>query len=164
MPVVSDTSPILNLAILRRLDLLKEQFEDILIPTAVLDELRIGVNLPGADVIKSALCEEWIRLQEVENRHLVLTLSRDLDVGEAEAIALALQVGAEQILIDERDGRLAAKALGLKTIGVLGVLLRAKRQGRLASLELAMEELRKEAGFYIAPDLFASLLKEAGER
>jgi predicted nucleic acid-binding protein len=164
MPVVSKTSPILNLAILGRLDLLREQFGDILIPPAVLNELQVDANLPGSDAIRLALREGWIRLQEVENSQLVLALSRDLHGGEAEAIALALQAGAEQVLMDERDGRAIAKSLGLKTVGVLGVLLRAKRQGRLASLELAMEALREEAGFYIAPNLFNQLLGEAGER
>lgn len=164
MLVVSNTSPILNLAVLGRLDLLREQFGDVLIPPAVLNELRIDADLPGSDAIRLALREEWIRLRGVENSQFVLALSRDLHGGEAEAIALAFQVGAEQILMDERDGRVIAKSLGLETVGVLGVLLRAKRQGQLASLELAMEALKEKAGFYIASNLFNQLLREAGEQ
>lgn len=90
-------------------------------------------------------------------------LQRELDRGEAETIALAIQLKAERTLLDEREARRVAKSLGLKVTGVLGILLRARREGKLPSLRRAMEELQQEAGFRIGADLFAELLKESGE-
>jgi predicted nucleic acid-binding protein len=88
----------------------------------------------------------------------------ELDDGEAAAIALALELDIRQILMDERDGRTKAKALGLQPVGVLGILLRAKRDGDLSSIEPAAHALRQEAGFFIAEDLLDAILVEAGER
>ena len=65
--------------------------------------------------------------------------------------------------MDEREGRAAAKALGLQPVGVLGVLLRAKREGHLASVHAATQRLMHEAGFFIAADLLDAVLAEAGE-
>ena len=65
--------------------------------------------------------------------------------------------------MDESDGRSRAKAMGLKPVGVLGILLRAKQDGQIASVRQAMLALRQEIGFYIADELFASMLTQAGE-
>ncbi|MDO9066188.1 MAG: DUF3368 domain-containing protein [Chloroflexota bacterium] len=163
MPVVSNTSPILNLAITGQLSLLREQFGEILIPAAVREELRVEQDLPGSQAAREALETGWIRVEEVKDQVLAQVLSRDLDKGEAEAVALAVQVKAEWALLDEREGRRVAKSLGLKVTGVLGVLLRAQREGRLPSLRKAMDELRQKAGFRIGAGLYADLVKESGE-
>lgn len=163
MPVVSDTSPVLNLAIIGRLFLLRQQFGEIWIPSAVLEELRVGEDLPGSQRVREAIESGWLRVEEVKDWALVQVLQRDLDKGEAEAIALALQVKAEWTLLDEREGRRVAKSLGLKVTGVLGILLRAWREGELPSLRRAMEELREKAGFRIGAELFADLMRESGE-
>lgn len=86
-----------------------------------------------------------------------------MDQGEAVAIALALQLGHNRVLMDERDGRSKAKALGLIPSGLLGVLLRAKLGGQIPSLKYAMQALRRDAGFFIDANLFDKLLTEAGE-
>lgn len=163
MPVVSNTSPVLNLAIIDRLSLLRQQFGEIWIPSAVLEELRVGEDLPGSQVVRDAMEAGWLRVEEVKDRPFVQVLQRDLDKGEAEAIALALQMKAEWTLLDEREGRRVAKSLGLKVTGALGILLRAWRESELPSLRRAMEELREKAGFRIGAELFADLVKESGE-
>ncbi len=164
MPVVSNTSPILNLAIIGQLDLLRQQFSDVLIPPMVWQELKVDTELPGVEPIRLALQNRWLQVVELSNADMARALRRDLDNGEAEAIALALQLKLTTILIDEHDGRAAAKAMGLVPVGVLGVLLRAKRTGTLNSVVTAMQALQDQAGFFINPDLFATLAREAGER
>lgn len=159
MPAVSNTSPILNLAIVGQLDLLRQQFGQIQIPPAVLDELKIAEGRPGSQPIQTAVATGWIQVQLVNNQSLVHLLRQTLDGGEAEAIALALELHADRILLDERDGRKVAKSLGLQVTGVLGVLLRAKASGELPSLQPVMDELTQNAGFRIAPELLAKVLE-----
>jgi predicted nucleic acid-binding protein len=163
MPVVSNTSPILNLAVIGRLSLLHDQFGEIWIPDAVLEELRIQEDLPGTQVIRQALKDKWMRIQEASDQSLVRVLRRDLDNGEEAAIALAVQVKAEWVLIDEKEGRNIAKSLGLKVAGILGILLRAQHEGRLPSLQTVMGQLRDVAGFRIGAELYADLLRESSE-
>ena len=164
MPVVSNTSPVLNLAIIGQLDLLHQQFGEVLIPPAVLQELKVDGALPGVQPIRLALQHNWLRVIELSTPAVARALKRDLDNGEAEAIALSLQLGAATILMDEHDGRAVAKAMGLTPIGILGVLLRAKRTGNLNSVSTTMRALQNQAGFFIAAGLFASILREADER
>jgi len=159
MPVVSNTSPILNLAIIGELSLLRDQFGEILIPRAVLEELRVEENLPGSKNVRDAIKAGWIRIETVKQDPLVRAMQRDLDKGEAEAIALAMQVNARWVLMDERDGRKAARSMKLKVVGVLGILLKARHEGRLMSLEQAMDKLRDKAGFYIREDLYSEIMR-----
>ena len=163
MPIVSNTSPILNLAIVGQLDLLRQQFAEVLIPAAVRAELKPETTFPGATAVRQALQAHWLREVELKDVHLARALELDLDAGEAAAIALALERGDQRILMDEHDGRVKAKSLGLQPIGLLGVLLRARRDGTLDSVEAAMQMLRQQAGFFIADDLFDQVLREAGE-
>jgi predicted nucleic acid-binding protein len=160
MPVVSNTSPLLNLAIIDQLDLLRRQFGEILIPKAVLEELRVEEILPGSDHLREALVAGWLQVREVNNPSLVQLLQRDLDRGESEAIALALLLGADWIILDERDGRRIAKSFGLQVTGILGVVIRASRNGQISSLPLVINQLREEAGFHIAQNLLSQILKE----
>lgn len=163
MPTVSDTSPLLNLAIIEQLSLLREQLGEIRIPPAVLEELRPGEDLPGSQAMREAIAAGWLRVEQVKDQSFVQVLRRDLDKGEAEAIALALQMKAEWTLLDEREGRRIARTLGLRVAGVLGILLRAHGDGKLPSLQKAMEALREKAGFHIGAELFAEVLRESGE-
>lgn len=160
MPVVSNTSPILNLAIIGHLSLLYQQFNEILIPSAVLNELKIDEERPGTKVIREAISAGWIQIQSVSNEPLTQLLNQSLDKGEAEAISLAVELKADWTLLDERDGRKVAKSLGLKVTGILGVLLRAKQTGELESLQPVIDDLISQAGFRIAPDLLAQILMQ----
>lgn len=110
MPVVSNTSPLLNLAIIGQLSLLNEQFGAIFIPPTVHEELRVENDLPGSRGIREAIGAGWIQIEEVKDKPFVKVLQRELDKGEAETIALGLQTGAEWALLDEREGRRVAKS------------------------------------------------------
>lgn len=163
MPVVSNTSPVLNLAIIGQLSLLREQFGEICIPAAVLEELCVEEDLPGSQAMRQAMQEGWLRVEGVEDQALVKVLQRDLDRGESEVIVLAIQMKAECTLLDEREARRVAKSLGLRVTGVLGILLRARREDKLLSLQKAMDELRERAGFRIGEGLYADVVRESGE-
>lgn len=158
MPIVSNTSPILNLAIVDQLELLHQQFGEILIPHAVLDELKVNEERPGSQAIREAISSGWIHTQEVSNEPLAQLLKQTLDQGEASAIALAIGLEADWTLLDEREGRKVAKSLGLNVTGILGILLRAKQVGELESLQPVIDDLMNKAGFRIAPELLAQIL------
>jgi len=158
MPVVSDTSPILNLAIIGRLSLQNDQFGKIWVPNAVLDELRSQEDLPGSPEIRVALQEGWLGVKKVQNYDQVKVLTRELDRGEAEAIVLALEMKAEWVLADEKEARKVCKTFGLQVTGVLGILLKAKSLGKIESLAEVIEELVEEAGFRISKDILNELL------
>jgi uncharacterized protein len=160
MPVVSNTSPILNLAIVDQFVLLRRQFGEILIPNAVLDELKVNEERPGSQAIREAISSGWIQTQEVSNKTLAQLLKQTLDQGEAEALALAIELKADWTLLDEREARKVAKSLGLNVTGILGILLRAKQIGEIESLQPVIDELINKAGFRIAPELLAQILQQ----
>jgi len=163
MPVVSNTSPLLNLAIIDHLFLLPQQFGQVLIPQAVLAELKVNQALPGSNALRTALNEGWLIPQSVSNKALVSLLRQELHQGESEAIALAVEVSAERILLDEKEARQSARALGLALTGILGILLKGWHEGTVASMKVVTERLQREANFWIAPDLLNQLLQESGE-
>jgi predicted nucleic acid-binding protein len=163
MLVVSNTSPIMNLAVVGMLDLLRQQFGEVIVPAAVVGELRLDTDYPGMGEIRSAITTGWLHQVSLENDKVAMALRRELDDGEAEAIALALQLKVGTILMDERDGRSVAKSMGLSPIGVLGVLLRAKQSGVISSIKEILNRLRDEAGFYITDNLMKNILFEVGE-
>ncbi|MEW6402502.1 MAG: DUF3368 domain-containing protein [Chloroflexota bacterium] len=163
MPAVSDTSPLLGLSAIGCLELLQEQFGAVFIPQAVLEEVKIEANFRGAPAIQQAISEGWIKVQEIQNKPLVQALSLELDKGESEAITLAVDLGIQIIVMDERIGRERARGLGLRTVGVLGILLNAKKHGKIESVKTAMQNLRNEIGFFISAELYEQILREAGE-
>jgi predicted nucleic acid-binding protein len=163
MRTVSNTSPISNLAIIGQLDLLREQFGKVWIPQAVFAESDSIAHVRARQLILQAIENGWLLVHEAADIHVVNLLLSDLHRGEAEAIALALEMKADLLLIDERDGRRVARESGLTVRGILGVLLRAKKTGRLTAIKPSIENLKNDARFFITPDLEKSILTEAGE-
>lgn len=90
-------------------------------------------------------------------------LRRDLDPGESESIALALELGADLILLDEHDGRRLAQQQGLKPMGVVGVLLLAKQRGLLPPIRPELDALRTDAGFWLGDGVYQLALQKARE-
>ena len=161
MIVVCNTSPIIALACAGRLDLLRAVHGEILVPDAVFDEITVaGSGEPGASEVAQAA---WIKRRSAFNVTLVNALSLELDSGEAQAIALAVESRAGLILLDERRGRRAAKRLGLTVTGTLGVLIAAKDRGLLASVRPVLDALRVDAGFWIDDNLYVAALTAANE-
>ena len=109
------------------------------------------------------LRDGWLEVRPVRSPFLIRLLSVRLHRGESEAIALAVEINASCTLLDEHVARAAAVQMSLNITGVLGVLLRAKKQGDIARLGDEMERRRKDAHFFIAPDLERRMLEMAGK-
>ena len=148
MRAVSDTSPLSNLAAIGRLPLLQSQFSEIWI-AAVRQELDAHLDAAVLRAIQAALRENWIRCASPAASPLLNVLSMHLHRGEAEAIALAADLKVDVIIIDEQEGRELAAHAGLYVTGLLGILLRAKRNGNIPGLEPEIQALRAKARFFI---------------
>jgi len=159
--VVSDTSALSNLAIVEHLWLLEVIYQTVLIPDAVASELAAASN----PAISAILKLDWIKTRAITQSQLAnqLQQERGLDAGEANAIALALELQADDLLIDERLGRQEAVRLGLSIIGILGVLLVAKQRSLIPQVQSVMDSLIEEAGFRISPQLYQRVLTLAQE-
>lgn len=161
MSIVSNASPLISLARIGQLDLLRQLYSELLIPEAVWQEVVIeGAGQPGAEQVQGAT---WIRTQAVTNHSLVLALRQELDTGEAEAIVLALEQKAELLLMDERLGRETARHLGLRYTGLIGVLTEAKHKKLISTIKPQLDALRDAAGFRLGDALYRRVLQDAGE-
>jgi uncharacterized protein len=129
--VVSDTTAITSLLKIGRANILAGLFGDVVIPTAVRDELLLRhPNLPP-----------FLGIMAVTDQSAVNELRDDLDLGEAEAIVLADRLQADALLIDEKRGRQVAQEHGLRAIGLAGSLLAAKKRGLIPSLADILQDL-----------------------
>lgn len=131
------------------------------LPEAVWSELVVYVSgQPGAKAIRNA---SWIETKAVSNQDLVRALRQDLDAGEAEAIALAVETDAPLLLMDEQHGRETADHFEIPCIGVIGVFIEAKESGHIQVVRPYLDELREGAGFYISDPLYRRMLRDEGE-
>ncbi|MEZ4527370.1 MAG: DUF3368 domain-containing protein [Desulfobacterales bacterium] len=161
MIIVSNTSPIINLAAISQIELLKHLYGKIIIPHAVFEEIAIiGAGQAGSEEVKTS---DWIETRQLNNRVMADSLESELDPGEAEAIALALEIKADIILMDERRGRQACSRSGLKCLGLLGILTDAKNKNLLHAVKPLMDCLMKDAGFWIDQKLYAYVLQTVSE-
>ncbi len=136
MIIVSDTTPIITLSKIKRLDLLEKLFKNIIIPRAVYDELTSNAQFQEeAQMINDA---EYIKVVEVEDSKAVELLQRvtGLDLGESEAIIYTDNYKAELLLIDEAKGRKVAKQMGLSIMGTVGILMAAYDEKFISSNEI----------------------------
>lgn len=157
MIVVSDTSPLTYLHQIGRLGLLRELYGEVVIPTTVQRELQEAVELHAG--------MDWsiFRVLAPKDLNQVAEFEVDLDRGESEAIVLALELGADLLLIDEATGRDRAARLGLRRTGLLGVLLEAKVKGRILSVKEELKVLLGKTNFRIQELVKVEFLRLAGE-
>jgi uncharacterized protein len=161
MIIISDTSPISNLLLIDQLPLLKALYEQLIIPESVFQEVK-ALKTFGIDTSFIQVAD-WISIQSVRDRALVATLESELDRGEAEAIALAIELNADRLLIDERIGRRVAQHYGLKITGLLGVLVSAKQDNLISELKPILDRLILQAKFRVHPDLYRQILRDVNE-
>lgn len=153
MIVVSDTSAITSLIQIGRADLLAQIYGEVIIPEAVQCELQVlHQTLPS-----------FVRIQKISDRNLYQRLIAIVDEGEAEAIALAKEINADELLIDEAYGRRIALEEGLHIVGLLGVLVEAKGRGFISSVRQVTGELENTATFHVSDAVKEIIFRAAGE-
>jgi predicted nucleic acid-binding protein len=161
--VISDTSAITNLAAIDHLQLLPQLYSQVIIPEAVYRELAdIDPPVPGTLEVQTAL---WLEVRRVANLEVVRGLQDEarLDLGESEAIALALELSADLLLIDERRGRAEASRLGVKITGLLGILVEAKRKTLVVAVKPLLDALIATSEFRVSSALYSKILEMVDE-
>ncbi|KCZ73498.1 putative nucleic acid-binding protein, contains PIN domain [Candidatus Methanoperedens nitroreducens] len=154
MKVVSNSSPLIFLSAIGMLDLLRNEFGEILIPEAVYDEVT-SKELKGSNEVKHA---DWIRVVSIKNNKAPSFLPV-LDRGEEESIVLAIEQNADLVLLDDLAGRRAAMMQGLNVMGTLGFLKVMDRKGRIKNLRDVLDGLQKN-GFWMNVDLYRRMLED----
>lgn len=158
--VIANSTPLIALAKINGLDILKRVYSQVEIPKAVYEEVAIsGKGKRGSVEITKA---EWIKVKEVRDEKLKKFLQLELGKGEAEVIALAYEVNADLVIIDENRGREIAKMFGLKVTGTIGTIIEAKRRGLLNDVREKLDELIN-TGIWIGEDLYEEALRLSGE-
>lgn len=158
MIIIADSSPLITLALIDKLEILELLFKEVIISEGVYEEI-IKKDKP-----KSTKLKEYFKnnVKTVSNIIAVNILKQDIDLGEAESIVLALELKIEDILIDDLKGRKYAKIEGLKIIGSMGLLLEAKRRGFIKEIKPLLEILIKN-NIRLGDALIEQVLKTANE-
>jgi predicted nucleic acid-binding protein len=159
MIVIADTTPLNYLVLIQQADLLPRLFGKVLIPPAVFKELE-DPETPECVRIWVTSAPPWLHVQPLRSQPDP-TLDY-LDDGEREAITVAEELGADQLLLDEADARKEAARRNLPFIGTLGILRRAAQLDQL-DLPATLAKLQQTT-FYIDPELIRSLLEEDAQR
>lgn len=155
--IVSNSTPLIAFGRVGELELLRQIVRRVLIPEAVWQEVTEAGSRPGAEEIRNA---SWVEVRAV--RVLPPELLLLLDRGEAEVIALAEEITADELLLDERAARAVAVARGLKIIGTAGLLARAKQQGIVATVRPFLERMQVQ-GIRYSRRFVEEFLRQLGE-
>ncbi len=145
MLVISNTSPLIGLAKIDRLDILQRLFKTIAIPQAVYNEFLKYRSFAEAQYFQTA-CDSFITVLAVENRQV---FKRNLDLGEAEVLTLALSMSADIVLIDDKKAFNEAKELNIKTASTHVVLKMAETKGFIENYQALVAQLA-ERRFFIS--------------
>lgn len=157
MIIVSNSSPIISLSSVGRIDLLEKLFSEIHIPSHVYTEIK-AKNKYGFNEVDSI----FIKVTEIKNKNSSLILETEIDKGEAEAIELSLELKADLLILDDRLGLKIAKNLGIESIGTLGILLLAKENGFIQNSKDLLDEMIAKGRWY-SPKVRNYFLSQIGE-
>lgn len=151
------------MAAIDRLQILPQLYNQVTIPEAVYRELAdINPPVPGSIEVQTAC---WLKVRQATNYEVVKRLQDEvnLDPGESEAIALALELDADLLLIDERRGRAEANRLGVKITGLLGILVEAKQKNLIFAVKPLMDDLIATSEFRVSSALYKQILDLVNE-
>ena len=154
--VIANTTPLIALANIDRLELLRELYGTVIVPQAVIDEI---IREPAKQRVRNA---PWIKVEAVQDSSQKDIFRARLHAGEVEVMILAREQKADLVIMDDDSAKKTAKFLGLHVTGTLGVLLKAKREGYLEKVEPIMNEMILD-GLFISDTVKRYVLKEAGE-
>jgi len=160
--VVADAGPLIGLARIGRLNILRKLFGTIVIPPQVFHELELSKDRPGTKAILEAIDAGWIKLEKIKKPNKLKRLHLLVDAGEADAILLALEQDSRMLIIDDKKGRKTAKNIGLPIVGTGGILVAAKRAGHLIEVTSVLNDLAG-VGYYISPTLSKRIIELAGD-
>lgn len=157
MKVIIDASPLISLAVINQLELLKKLFPEIIIPKAVFQEIT-AVKDKKCAVKIVAFIKNWVRHAEQK-----INSTLDLGKGELEAIDLCLELKADLLIIDDKKARNAAESQDIKCIGTIGLLTLAKKKGFIRELRKYFIQLLKNRR-YFSYQLLNQVLEINGEK
>ncbi|WP_373494314.1 DUF3368 domain-containing protein [Aquiflexum sp.] len=160
MKVVADSSVLVGFLALGKIEILTEFFYQILIPESVYEELQSLKNY-GYDL--GPISHGSFIVAECRNKTAVNELIKVLDIGESESIIISMERSADLLLIDEKKGRKIAENLGIKITGILGLLIKAKIEGKIDSLKSEIEVLKEKLNFRLDDKLVNYALRQVGE-
>jgi len=155
--VISNTTPIISLASINRLDLLEKMFSKIVIPEAVYNEIKAKQHY-GYSEIDNA----FIEVQKITGYLYKDFLLKELDAGEAETIILAKEMNADFVIIDESLGYKIANNVGLTAIRTLSILLKAKEKGYIFQLKPLLDQMINNGRWY-SNNVYQAILMQANE-
>lgn len=160
MIVVSDTTPLISLMKIRKLDLVNHLFGEVQIPNAVYEELVSNTRFPDASrQIRECSFIKRVDVADVQSVKL-LRRSAGLDAGESEAIVLSDSLSVSLLLMDEAKGRQVAMQMGIRIMGTIGMLLAAYKEELLSKEEiLHCIEILKTTGRHISEKLYRQLIE-----
>ena len=156
--VISDSSCLILLSKIGRLDILKGLYQEIFIPEAVYEEVTAKKDT-AESLLKTS---DWIRVCKVIDRDRLEDMPPQLHLGEREAILLYTDLNADLIIIDDNNARKEATRRGLRITGIIGILARAKDAGMIPAVRPLVEQLEREH-FYISQDILNALYETIGE-
>jgi len=160
MKAVVNSSPLIFLAKINRLNLLNKLFDEVIIPKAVYEEAVLNGKRDKTEIIKNL---NWIKVEEVKNRRLINFLMNFIDYGESEVIAYAVENNIDLVVLDDKDARKIAREFYLKVIGTLGILIISKKKGYINELKPIIEKLG-DNNFRISEKLLRRILEEVNEK
>lgn len=162
MKIVSDTGPIIGLAKIGKIILLKNIADEVIIPPMVYKEL-FGKTGPESNEIDQALNTFIMVKRDIDVEEATKIELAGLGEGEKQAIGLASRLDNDVILLlDDRAGRQVAARLNIFTTGLIGLLLVAKEKGLVESVGTLIKELRNN-GYWLSDDIMKIAIKLAGE-
>lgn len=147
--VITDASCFITLDKIDGLHLLHALYREVITTPEIAAEY--GKRLP-----------DWVHVLPVKNRELLYDYAETVDIGEASAMALAAEIKADLLILDDAQGRKFAHKLELNITGMVGVILEAKRSGVIPAVRIYLDRIR-QTNFRLSEWLFAQIIKDAGE-
>lgn len=157
--VIVNSTPLIVLCKIGKLDILKKLYGEIVIPQAVFSEVTAKKDSACRQIRE----KEWIHVEQITDQSDKKMYRAKLHDGEVEVMILAQEMPkADLVIIDDNAAKKTAKYLGLTVTGTIGILLRAKEAGIIENVSPVILEM-KQRGFYISAELEEIVLKKADE-